>query len=118
MTIVITMDVETPATPASMQNVPVEFRRLFFTHVGTLVLTAALVAPLILGIASIPAWVSVAYCVVIGVAAFAYIAASIKVIRGNHGSHLCLVLTLGLSVAQLIFTLPVIICFFAPTFRV
>ena len=114
---VTTMNAEMPTSPAEMQNVPVQFRRLFFSHVVTLVLTAALVAPLMLGFASIPTWLSVAYCAVIAVVAFAFIAATLTDIRRNYGSHMCLALTLGLSVAQLIFVLPIIICVFAPTFR-
>ncbi len=114
---VTTMNAEIPTTPFTMQNVPADFRRLFFAHVGALVLTAALVVPLMLGFASIPAWVSVAYCVVIAIVALAFVAASITVMSRNRGSQMYITMTLALSVTQLIFVLPILICVFAPTFR-
>jgi predicted ABC-type exoprotein transport system permease subunit len=99
-----------------------DYRRSFFVHVGTVVLTAALVVPLLVGIASIPSWLSVAYCIVIAIVAFTFVLAAINNIRNNRVIRVahrieCLVLTLALSIVQVVFVLPVLICIFAPTFR-
>ncbi len=107
------MNAEPPTTRIGIQNVPYAFRRLFFIHVGTVVFTAALVAPLLLGIASIPSWLSVAYCVVIAASALAFLAAAARIVAQHGGTRLCLALTLGLSGAQAIFVIPVLICIFA-----
>jgi len=104
------------------QNTLNDYRRLFFTHVGTVVLTAAIVVPLLLGVASIPSWVSIAYCVAIVTVALTFIVAAINNMRNNHQIHFAnrierFVLTFALSMVQVIFVLPVLICIFAPTFR-
>jgi hypothetical protein len=111
-----------PTTGSGDRNAHNDFRQLFFAHVGTVVLTAALVLPLLLGVASIPSWLSVAYCIVIAIVAFTFVIAAINSIRDNRGIRVahrieCLALTLALSMLQVIFVLPVIICIFAPTFR-
>ncbi len=111
------MNAELPATPTGIQNAPDDFRRLFFVHVGAVVLTAALVVPLLLEITSIPSWLSVAYCVVIAAVAIAFNVAAMRIVGHRRGMRLCLALTLGLSLAQVIFILPVIVCIYAPTFR-
>lgn len=116
------MNTESPTIVAGDQNELNGYRRLFFAHVGTIVLTAALVVPLLLGVTSIPSWLSVGYCVVIATVAIAFVAAAIKNMRDNRGMHVAnriqgLVLTLALSMVQAIFVLPVLICIFAPTFR-
>ncbi|MGV3484240.1 MAG: hypothetical protein ACO1RT_07470 [Planctomycetaceae bacterium] len=109
-------------SPTVDQNVPIDYRRLFFAHVGAVVLTAALVVPLLLGIASIPSWLSASYCVAIATVAITFVAAAVKSMRHNRGLRIstrieCLFLTLGLSMVQGIFVLPVLICIYAPTLR-
>lgn len=104
------------------QNTSTDFRRLFFAHVFTVVLTAALVAPLLLGVTSIPSWFSVGYCTAIAMVAFAFVVVAIHSVRNLRGIGVAnriqrIMLTLGLSMLQVIFILPVLICIFAPTFR-
>ena len=59
------MNAESPTVVAGTQNALNNYRRLFFAHVGAVVLTGALVVPLLLGVTAIPSWVSVSYCVII-----------------------------------------------------
>lgn len=96
--------------------------RLLHAHVGAVVLTAALVVPLLLGIATIPTWVSVAYCIIIATVAIGFVTASVNKMRGDSGmiaskqiEHL--VVSFSLSMLQVIFILPVLICVYAPTLR-
>ena len=96
--------------------------RLFRIHVGAVVLTAALVVPLLLGIASIPSWVSITYCVVIAAIAIAFVAVAVRNMRDDRRMRFSnrfefLVVTFALSVLQAIFILPVVICVYAPTLR-
>ena len=116
------MNADSPTVGTGNQNALSYYRRLFFVHVGTVVITAALVVPLLLGVASIPSWLSVAYCVAIAIVALTFVVAAIYNMRDNRGIRVanrieCLVLTLALSMVQVIFVLPVLICIFAPTFR-
>ena len=95
---------------------------LFRAHVAALVFTAAVVVPLLLGATSIPAWVSTTYCIIIAVVAVGFIVAAtqhVRIDRGRNLSERCnsLALALGISMAQFIFILPVLICVYAPTFR-
>ena len=97
-------------------------RRLFHAHVSAVVLTAAVVAALLLGVASIPSWVSVAYCFVIAAVAIAFVAAAVNNARATSGRSVFerveyLIVSLALATLQVIFVLPVLICIFAPTFR-
>ena len=97
-------------------------RRLFHAHVGAVVLTAAVVVPLLLGVVSIPSWVSVAYCFVIATVAIAFVAAAVNNARAISGRSAFerveyLTVSLALAMLQVIFVLPVLICIFAPTFR-
>lgn len=97
-------------------------RRLFHAHVGAVVLSAAVVVPLLLGVVSIPSWVSVAYCAVIAAVAIAFVVAAFSNARATNGRSVnerieCLVVSLALAVLQMVFILPVLICIFAPTFR-
>ena len=112
------MNAEAPATVNALMN----NRRMFRAHVGAVVLTAALVGPLLLGITSIPAWVSATYCLVIVMIAFTFVVSAVKNTRANRDLNLSnriefLVVTLALSMLQAIFILPVLICVYAPTLR-
>ena len=112
------MNAEAPTTVNALMN----NRRMFRVHVGAVVLTAALVVPLLLGITSIPSWVSVAYCVVIATVAITFVASAVKNARDHREVNASnriefLVVTLALSTLQVIFILPVLICVYAPTLR-
>ncbi len=116
------MNTESPTVVIGDQDALNDYRRLFFAHVGAVVLTAAFVVPLLLRIASMPAWLSVTYCVVIATVAITFVAAVVKSMRCNQGMRVsnriqCMVLTLSLSTLQAIFVLPVLICVYAPTLR-
>ena len=116
------MNTDSPTVVTGDQDALNDYRRLFFVHVGTVVLTAALVLPLLLGVASIPSWLSVAYCVAIATVAITFVAAAVKNMRDNRGMRVanrieCRVLALALAMVQVIFVLPGLICIFAPTFR-
>ena len=116
------MNTESPAAVLAAKDSLDNCRRLFHAHVGAVVFTAALVIPLLLGVTSIPSWVSVAYCVVIAVIAIAFVAAAAKNMRSNCGVRVsnrfeCLIVTVALSMLQAIFIVPVLICVYAPTLR-
>ena len=105
-----------------VRQTPKEFRRLFFIHVGTVVLTASIIAPLLIGFASIPPWMSVTYCVASIATAMLFFAAAIRVMQANRHMPFvdriqCLTLTICLSGLQVVFALPTLICVFAPEFR-
>ncbi len=98
------------------------YRQLFFSHVGVVILSAAIVSILLLGITSIPSWISVASSLAIAAIAITFVvAAALTLWRKNQLSIQnrvqCLVLTLSLSMLQMIFLSPVFICIFAPTLR-
>ena len=85
-------------------------------------MTAAVVVSLLFGISSIPSWISLAICFVIATVAIAFVIASVKNVRDDSGCGIServeyLVVTLGLSLAQAIFILPVLVCVFMPTLR-
>ncbi len=116
------MHSEALTTADGVREAPREFRRLFFIHVGTVVLTASIVAPMLIGFASIPPWLSVTYCVVIIATAMMFFAAATRVMQANRHMPFvdriqCLTLTFCLSVLQVVFALPLLICVFAPEFR-
>lgn len=117
-----------PASPgpifdaSSDGNVRAEFRRLFYTHVAALVITAIVVVPLLLGVASIPPWVSIAYCLAIAATAVAFMITAVHHLRRNmggrfseHAGHLAVIV--GLALAQAVFVIPVLICVYAPGLR-
>ena len=116
------MNTDLSAVVSEDRNAQNDYRRLFFAHVGTVILTAALVLPLLLGVTSIPSWFAIAYCIVIAIVAFTFVVAAVANVRDNRGIRVAdrveqLVLTLARSMLQIVFVLPVLICIFAPTFR-
>jgi putative flippase GtrA len=99
-----------------------EVRRLFYTHVGAVALTAIVVIPLLLGITTIPPWISAIYCCSIAAVAFAFAVYAIVVVRSDKEHRFsqrleCLSVFLGLSLAQAVFVLPVLVCLYMPDLR-
>ncbi len=116
------MNAESPGDVNAVDNSLDNNQRLFRVHVGAVVLTAALVVPLLLGITSIPSWVSVTYCVVIAAIAIAFVAVDVRSMLDDRRMRVSnrfefLVVTFALSVLQAIFILPVLICVYAPNLR-
>jgi F0F1-type ATP synthase membrane subunit c/vacuolar-type H+-ATPase subunit K len=116
------MNVESPAMTDPISSTPNAARRLFRSHVVALAITAALVVPLLLGTTSIPAWIAMTFCIIIAGVAIGFIVAAKEHARSKSGHNLFeryepLILALALSMAQFIFTLPVLICVYAPTLR-
>ncbi len=111
-----------PNTATNSATLPNGFRHLFYAHVLTLVVTALVVIPLLLGIASIPTWVALAYCAAITVTAIVFVVGAVLRIRiTTEATPLQRVERLsvicGLALAQCIFVLPVLICVYAPSLR-
>lgn len=119
----MTNETSTPSSAVGIRGHEfADFRRLFHVHVAALVITASVVVPLLLGVASIPFWVSLAYCSVIAVVALAFVVVAIYLIRSSTEPSIAqrierLSVVVGLSVAQLVFVLPVLICICSPNFR-
>jgi hypothetical protein len=116
------MNTDYPPTTNLTLSAPNAAVWLFRAHVAALVFTAAVVVPLLLGTTSIPAWISTTYCIIIAVLAVGFIVAAAQHVRIDDGRNLfercnSLVLALGLSMAQLVFIVPVLICVYAPTLR-
>lgn len=94
-------------------------RRLFYAHVGALGFTGIVVVPLLLGVTSIPSWVSVAYCSVITAVAIVFVIAAVHLVRNSQGQSVLdrieyLSVAVGLSMAQVLFVLPVLLCLYTP----
>jgi len=117
-----------PKSPTSNADSAMDHRfrndlhRLFYAHVGAVVLTAVVVVPLLLGITSIPAWVSAVYCVSIATVAFSFAIYAIAVVRNDKERSAtqrieCLLVFLGLSLAQAVFVFPVLVCIYMPDLR-
>jgi len=107
-----------PSREASQYN----FRKLFHTHVAAVAVTVAVVIPLLLGIASIPNWVAVAYCSLIGCAAIGFAIATIAYLRRDSLMSAAarsefLLVSIGLSTFQLICVALVLLAIFAPSLR-
>jgi len=116
------MIAESPTVVSGDQSVPNDYRRLFFAQVGAVVVTAVLVAPLLLGVSCIPSWLSAVYCFFIATVAIAFIPTALNSVRRDRGISApnrieCMALTVGLSIVQIIFILPVLICIYMPTLR-
>lgn len=95
---------------------------LFYAHVGALVLTAVVVVPLLLGVASIPPQVSAAYCFFIAALAAGFVVYATLAIRHDRELSVSqrieyLLVFLGLSSAQAVFILPVLLCVHVPGLR-
>jgi uncharacterized membrane protein YidH (DUF202 family) len=111
-----------PNTATNTATLTNGFRRLFYAHVLTLIFTAIVVAPLLLGIASIPTWLPLACCAVITVSAFVFVYGAVHRMRNTTEITASqrlgrLSLVCGLAVAQFIFVLPVFLCIYAPSIR-
>ena len=111
-----------PNRACSINTSPDDFRYLFHAHVLTLIVTALVVIPLLLGIASIPTWVALTYCAVIIVTAIGFVFGASLRIRCTTEASLSqrierLSVVCGLALAQFTFVLPVLICVYAPSLR-
>lgn len=116
------MTVESTSATDPIANTPNNGRGLLRAHVAALVVTAAVVVPLLLGTASIPAWVSTMSCIIIASVAIGFVVAAREQARHrtDHNPfqrNESLIVAIGLSIAQLIFIVPVLICVYAPTLR-
>ncbi|MDA0660047.1 MAG: hypothetical protein O2931_02565 [Planctomycetota bacterium] len=115
------MNTESPSTTTTTSSTPNAGLRLFRAHVAALVFTAAVVVPLLLGTTTIPAWVSITYCIIIAAVAVGFLVAATLHVRSNRSHKVfgcnSLILALGLSMTQFIFISPVVICVYAPTLR-